>query len=355
MIPVSKPYIKGNELEYVTKAVQDGWLSFKGEFVKEFEQKWAEYIGTKYAVATTSGTTALTLACAAINLRPGDEVIVPEFTMIATAFAPVYHFANVSLVDCGDDLNIDVSKIERAITPRTKAIMPVHIYGRPADMKTIMDIAFKYNLYVIEDAAEAHGAIIDGKKVGSWGDMGCFSFFANKILTTGEGGMVTTNDERLYKQLKHLNRMAFDENHSFLHPKKAYNFVMTNLQAGVGLAQLEKIDEILEKREQICKWYDEVLKEYTIPRPEGSVLWMYDLVLPEGFKNSEFCEALKKEGIEARVFFKPMGLQPPFGGKWYQLNANKYSERGVYLPTYPDLTKEEVDFVGKKVVDLLKK
>ncbi len=348
--PVSRPYLTGNELEYVTSAVKDGWLSWKGPFVEEAERAWAEFCGTKYAVATTSGTTALTLALGAIRIGPGDEVIVPEFTMVASAYAVSYHGAKPVFVDCGPDLNIDIDKIEEKITPRTKAIMPVHIYGRMADMEAIKRIAMEYNLYVIEDAAEAHGAIQGGKKAGAWGDMGCFSLFANKIITSGEGGFVTTNDDKLYAQLRHLNRMAFDPEHTFLHKKLSYNFVMTNMQAAVAKAQIEKIDEILEKRWQIGKWYEEKLGKYITHRPDGSVMWMFDIMVPEE-KRDGLMEWLRENSIESRLFFKPMSMQPTYYNPNYEdLWAYQYSKRGLYLPSYPDLTKEDVDFISEKVV-----
>src|SRR3990167_5516611 len=277
--PVSKPDLSGNELKYLTEAVESGWISSKGPKVEELESRFADYIGTRYAVAVSSGTTALTLALSALPIWEGDEVIVPDFTMIATAWAVSYLGATPVFVDCWRDLNIDVSLIERKITKNTKAILPVHIYGRPADMVAIRKLAHDYNLFVVEDCAEAHGATIEGQKVGSWGDLGCFSLFANKIITSGEGGLVTTNDERLYRQVKHLSSMAFDDDHTFLHKKIGYNFRMTNMQAAVALAQLERIQELIEARKRVAGWYDECLDECldglleTIPRPEGSVVW----------------------------------------------------------------------------------
>ena len=291
---------------------------------------------------------------ATIGLKPGDEVIVPEFTMIATAFAVTYHGATPVFVDCNIDLNIDIKKIEDAITSRTKAIMPVHIYGRMAQMDQIKQLAYDYNLYLIEDAAEAHGAIFQGKKAGAWGDMGCFSLFANKIITSGEGGFVTTNDERLHNQLRHLNRMAFDPEHTFLHKKLSYNFVMTNMQAAVAKAQIENIDEILAKRKQIGEWYNEKLRHLVLPRPEGSVYWMYDIFLDSEIKRDYLMEELAKKGVESRLFFKPMSMQPPYKKDDYErLLAYEVSKRGCYLPMYPDLTKEDVDYIADNVINIL--
>lgn len=352
--PVSKPYLQGNELQYVTDAVKEGWLSWKGQNVEDAEKAWANFCGTKYAVATTSGTTALTLALAALRIGPGDEVIVPEFTMVATAYAVSYHGATPVFVDCGPDLNIDVDKIEEKITPKTKAIMPVHIYGRMCDMDKIHQIAQEYNLFVVEDAAESHGAYYGDKKAGAWGDMGCFSLFANKIITSGEGGFVTTSDDRLHTQLRHLNRMAFDPHHTFLHKKLSYNFVMTNMQAAVAKAQIEDIDFILEKRDAILDWYDEKLKHLTVERPEGAVLWMYDIMVPEE-KRDILMDRLTERGIETRLFFKPMSMQPTYYDPDYKdLWAYRYSKRGLYLPTYPELSREDVDYISNCVLECLK-
>lgn len=353
--PVSKPSLNGNELKYITKSVKEGWISSQGPQVKELEQKFAEYVGTKYAVACSSGTTALQLALAALKIGPGDEVIVPDFTMIATAWAVSYLGATPVFVDCGDDLNINVDKIEQAITPRTKAIIPVHIYGRVCDMDRIMELAYEYNLYVVEDAAEAHGATYKGKRVGSIGEIGCFSLFANKIISAGEGGLITTNSERVYKQLQHLKAMAFNPEHTFVHRKLGYNYRMTNLQACIALAQLERIDEIIEKRNQICKWYDEDLKQFAIKRPEGSVLWMYDIIV--GGKRDEMVKRLKEEGIETRVFFKPMSQQPMYRGNFMAIGTPKGYEAakvGMYLPTYTDLTREEVKKISNTFLKIWK-
>jgi dTDP-4-amino-4,6-dideoxygalactose transaminase len=272
--------------------------------------------------------------------------------MIASAWPVTYLGAKPVFVDCEGDLNISVEKIRDYITPRTKAIIVTHIYGRPAEMKEILAIAYEYNLKIIEDACEAHGATIGEKKVGSFGDIGCFSLFANKIISSGEGGLITTDSEFIYKQLQHLKAMAFDPGHTFLHPKIGYNFRMTNLQAAVALAQLERIDGILEKRQQIQSWYDKHLGEYTIPRPEGSVLWMYDILAGN---REELIQSLAEEGIETRRFFKPMTIQPMYRQKMSGYVANHYSEVGLYLPTYTQMTEEDVNFISEKVLKYITK
>lgn len=340
--PVSRPTLKGNELEYVSKAIKDGWISSQGPYVKEFENKFAEFNSVKHGIACSSGTAALTIALRSLNIGPGDEVIVPEFTMVATAWAVTYTGATPVFVDCGEDLNINVNLIEEKITPKTKAIIPVHIYGRQCNMEKIMDIAYNYNLKVIEDSAEAHGV----KPVG---DIACFSLFANKIISSGEGGICVTNDDHLARQMKHLRAMAFSPEHDFVHKKVAYNFRMTNLQAAVALAQLERIGEILEKRKKIEQIYDDKLSHINgiTLLPSRNVLWMYDLLAE---KRPELQKYLESNGIETRQLFKPMSRQPMYyNPEWKNLKAIKFGEQGLYLPTYFDLTEEDQEFIVSKI------
>jgi perosamine synthetase len=339
---VSKPFLAERELEYVTEAVRTGWISSQGPFVPRFERAFADYNGSAHGVACSSGTAALTLALRALGVGPGDEVLVPEFTMIASAWAVTYTGATPIFVDCGDDLNIDVAQLEAKITPRTKVIMPVHIYGRRCDMDAIMDIAYEYNLRVVEDSAEAHG-------VRPVGDIACFSLFANKIITSGEGGICLTDDPRLAGQMAHMRAMAFSKEHNFLHKKIAYNFRMTNLQAGVALAQVESLDEILARRRKIEAYYDAGLSDITgiTLMPQRDVLWMYDLLAE---RREELREFLANAGIETRLFFKPMSRQPMYHDeKWPTLNAHRFAETGLYLPTYTGLTESDQDNVIAKV------
>ncbi len=340
--PIAKPCLKGNELEYVTNAVKTGWISSQGDYVKRFEEKFAEWNSTKYGVSCSSGTAALLIALRALGIKQGDEVIVPEFTMIASAWAVSYTGATPVFVDCKDDLNINEKLIEEKITEKTKAIMPVHIYGRRCNMEKIMDLAYNYNLFVVEDSAEGHGI----KPVG---DIACFSLFANKIITSGEGGICVTNNKRLAEQMVHLRGMAFTPEHDFIHKKLAYNFRITNLQAAVALAQTEKINEFLQKRKQIEFWYDENLRN--IPQiqlmPNREVLWMYDVLVKDRDKLMEY---LKENGIETRKFFRPMSQQPMyFDENWKNLNAVKFSDSGIYLPTYFELKEEDIRFIANKI------
>ena len=345
---VAKPCFKGNELKYVTDAVKTGMVSWHGKYVEMFEEAHAKKHGYKYGVATTSGTTALTLAVAALNVKEGDEVIVPEFTMVATAWPVTYNRGTPVFVDCDGELTIDTEKIEDAITPKTKVIMPVWIYGREPDMKEIYRIAKDFNLKIIADMALAHG-------IPAQGDIACYALFGNKIITSGEGGICLTNDKELYERLKYLRNMAFDPRHTFLHKEIGFNFRYTSLQGAVALAQLEQLDEFLAKRKQIEKWYDEELKgidEITL-MPKRRVNWVYDILAEN---KQELIDYLEKEGIETRHYFKPMSMQKMYYNPNYKkLNAYKYSEQGLYLPTYVELTHEDIKFIANKVREFYKK
>jgi len=359
-IPVCEPFLTGKEMEYVMDCLRTNWISSAGKYVNEFEQRFVEYIGCKYGISTTSGTTALHLALAALKIGRGDEVIVPAFTMIAPVFAVVYTGAKPVLVDADPETwNIDVNKIKEKITPNTRAIIPVHIYGHPCDMDPIMEIAEKYNLWVIEDAAEAHGAEYKGKKVGSFGHVSCFSFYANKIITTGEGGMIVTNDEKIAERARRLKDQAYSPERRFLHTDIGFNYRMTNIQAAIGLAQLEHIDEFVEMRRRNAYLYNSRLKDVpgiTLP-PEKewakNVYWMYSILIEEnefGMSRDELMERLKGRGIETRTFFIPMHQQPAllnlglFKGERYPV-AEEISERGLYLPSSSGLKEEEIEYI----------
>ncbi|HEX3781135.1 MAG TPA: DegT/DnrJ/EryC1/StrS family aminotransferase [Pseudonocardiaceae bacterium] len=336
--PVSRPQLSGRELELLTEAVESGWISSQGPFVREFEERFAAYNGYPHGVACSSGTTALTLALRALRIGAGDEVIVPEFTWVSTAWAVSYTGATPVFVDCGDDLNIDVTAIEDRITPWTKAIMPVNVYGRRCDMDAIMRIAYEYNLRVVEDSSEAHG-------VRPVGDIACFSLFANKIITSGEGGVCVTRDRHLAEQMAHLRGMAVSAQDDFVHKKLAYNFRMTNLQAAVALAQLERIDEFLAIRKRIEACYDAGLSDVdgVTLMPGRDVLWMYDVLVDRPQQLREF---LAERGIETRMFFQPMSRQPMyFDAGWSRLKAARFGARGLYLPTHAGLTESDQQVV----------
>jgi dTDP-4-amino-4,6-dideoxygalactose transaminase len=301
---------------------------------------FAEKHKAKFGVACSSGTTALTLALASLGIKEGDEVIVPDFTMIATAWAVSYLGAKPVFVDCDSRFCIDVNQIEEKITPKTKAIIPVHIYGRVCNMDRILEIARDYNLKVVEDSCEAITTPVRG-------DIACFSLYANKIITSGEGGICITNDEKLAWQMKHLRSMCFSDNHSFLHHKLGYNFRMTNLQGAVALAQTERLEEFIAKRKQIEEWYNKYLKNTSgVYKPkERNILWMFDI---EVNRRDELVKFLNDNGIECRLFFKPMSTQPMYRHN-IGLRALEASRYGLYLPTFVDITEEQVKFICQTI------
>jgi perosamine synthetase len=356
IIPVCEPDLRGRELEYVTDCIQSNWISSAGKYVGEFEERFSEYCGAKYGIACTNGTTALHLAMATLGVGPGDEVIIPTFTMIATANAVTYTGATPVLVDSEPETwNMDISKIKEKITDRTKAIMVMHTYGHPVDMDAVLEIADKHRLYVVEDAAEAHGAEYKGKKIGSLGDVGCFSFYGNKIITTGEGGMLVTNNEEIALISRNLRDHAFSTERHFWHKYLGFNYRMTNLQAAVGLAQVERFDEMVEIRRRNAQYYNQLLENIEGIRtpPEApwakNVYWMYSILIEEEFGHTrdEVRRRLAKHGIETRTFFIPIHVQPIYFHKYHERFpvAEELCRRGMYLPSASTLKKREIEYV----------
>ena len=362
-IPVCEPRLAGNELAYVQRCVETGWISSQGAYVEAFEERFAELCGAKYGIATSNGTTALHLALATLGLGPGDEVIIPTFTMIATANVVRATGARPVFVDSEPHTwNIDPEGIEAKITPRTRAIVPVHTYGHPADMDRIGAIAERHGLAVIEDAAEAHGAEYHGRRAGSLGLAASFSFYANKILTCGEGGMVTTSDPEFARIARILRDHAFSEERHFWHRYPGFNFRMTNMQAAVGLAQCERFDELVARRIENARRYTEGLRGVpgitTPPQAPGimSVYWMYGLLVDSdryGRTRDELRELLARRGIETRTFFIPMHLQPIFytGGAERYPVAERLGAGGLYLPSAGTLTERDIGYVVAIVRD----
>jgi len=359
MIPVCVPLLGDKELEYVADCVRTNWISSKGRYVNEFEAGFARYCGTKEGISTTNGTAALHLALASLGVGKGDEVIIPAFTMMSTAFAVLYCGATPVLVDAEPDTwNMDTGSLESKLTDRTKVILPVHIYGHPCDMDPILDIAGDHDIRVVEDAAEAHGALYKGRKAGGISDCGCFSFYANKIITTGEGGMVVTNDPEIAERARSLKDLAFQKDRRFLHTDLGFNYQMTNIQAAIGLAQLERIDEFVEMRRAHAVLYNRLLKgvrgiRFPVERSWAkNVYWMYSLLLTDDFGMSReaLMEELGKKGIETRTFFMPVHEQPVcadmglFSGECYPVSED-IARRGLYLPSGSGLTNEEIGFV----------
>lgn len=366
MIPVCEPLIEEKELKYVNECLKTGWISSSGKFIDEFEKKWADYCGMKYGIAVSNGTAALEVAMGCIDLKPGDEVIMPAFTIISCALSIIYSKGKPIFVDSEPrTFTIDASKIEEKISKKTRAIMPVHIYGHPCDMDPIIKLANKYNLVIIEDAAEAHGAEYKGKKCGGFGDISCFSFYANKIITTGEGGMVLTNDKKYAEKAKSLRNLCFQERR-FYHEELGNNFRLTNIQAAIGLAQLERIDGLVEKKRWIGKTYNARLNNISslmLPVEElwaKNVYWMYGVVLKEnaGINADEFAKRLYTLGVETRPFFLGMHRQPVLkemglvDSEYYPV-SDRISDKGLYLPSGLTLTEKDIDFVVNAIKNAL--
>jgi len=356
MIKVCEPSTTKVEIDMVNKALKENAISSTAKYVKEFEEKFASKIGTKYSIAVNSGTSALFIALKSLGIGKGDEVIVPTFTMIATPNAVKQCGAKPVFVDARrDNCNIDEDLIEEVITPRTKAIIPVHLYGHPCEMDKIMELADKYNLYVVEDCAEAHGAKYKGKTVGSIGDIGCFSFYANKIITTGEGGATTTNNEILEKEMKQLRAFYFPKAGHYWHKKVGWNMRMSSLQAAYGLGQLKRWKELINKRINNAKYYTKYLKGLVETPIQKGVQWMYIIKTSD---KDELANYLECNGVETRSGFIPCHQQPPYKEKGTNIHlilkypiADKLSKIIICLPSASDLTIKEKN----KVISLIKK
>jgi perosamine synthetase len=369
MIPVSEPKLGPKEKEYVLDCLETGWISSGGKYLEEFENHWAAYCGMKFGVAMCNGTVAIEAAVASIGLQPGDEVIMPSFTIISCVLAVVECGGIPVLVDCDPDTwCMDVSQIEAKITSRTRAIMPVHIYGHPVEMGPIIGLAKKYNLQIIEDAAEAHGAEYKSKRCGGFGDITCFSFYANKIVTTGEGGMALTNDAGLAEKLRSQRNLCFQPQRRFYHTELGHNYRMTNIQAAIGLAQMEAIEEHITQKRWMAKAYMERLQGIAglqLPVEKSwakNVYWMYGLVLDKalGMNAEEFARRLKDKGIETRPFFLGMHEQPVFHKRGFFIGEHypvceRIARQGLYLPSGLTLTEAQVDEVSEKIVEVLTK
>lgn len=353
-IPISKPSITEKEISYVTSAVESTWVSSLGEYINQFERDFASFCDTRYAVSVFNGTVAIHLALEALDIGPGDEVIMPNLSFIATANAVMHAGAKPVFADIEEgSLGIDPKDLVRRITPKTKAIMPVHLYGHPANMEPIMAIAKEYNLLVIEDAAEAHGAKAYGQTVGSFGICATFSFYGNKIITTGEGGMITTNDAALNEKLRHLRDHAMDKQKRYWHDMLGYNYRITNLQAALGCAQLDRVDFLLSRRKEILDIYRKNLSG--IPRISFNkhmpwaepTCWLVCMEI-EGASEKErdaFIQILKENQIDSRPYFFPMSIMPYINEDADTPITFEKSKIGLNLPTYIDMTNEEIEYI----------
>lgn len=368
MIPVNEPLLDGNEKAYLGECIDTGWISSEGPFIQRFEEAFARRVGRRHAVAVANGSLALDAAVAALDLHPGDEVILPTFTIISCAAAIVRAGAVPVLVDSDPQTwNMDAGRIAARITARTRAIMVVHIYGLPVDMQPILALAAAHGLKIVEDAAEMHGQDVAGRPCGSFGDLSVFSFYANKHITTGEGGMIVTDSDALAQRCRSLRNLCFLPGRRFVHEELGWNLRMTNLQAAVGLAQLERLDEFVARKRAMGRLYTELLRDIAdvqLPCEQTAyaqnIYWVYGVVLGASipFDASEAMRRLAEAGVGTRPFFWPMHEQPVlrklglFRGESYPV-AERLARRGLYLPSGMALTEEQILRVASTVRSVL--
>ncbi len=353
-IPIYEPSLGEREEALVVEAVRSGWISSQGKYINQFEQEFADFCGVREGIAVCNGTIALHLALHALGIGAGDEVIVPTLTFIASANAVHYTGATPIFADVDPvTWNIDPASVERLITPRTRAIMPVHVYGHPAPMQELKALAQAHSLLIVEDSAEAHGAAIGTQRTGGFGQIAAFSFMANKIITTGEGGMLTTDDATLAARCRLLRDHAMPPERRYWHPEVGFNYRMTNLQAAVGVAQMARIDEFIQRKRQIAQQYTAALANLagvTLPVElpgYTNVYWMYSVLIGEayGLTRDQLIPALRERGIDSRPFFHPLDTLPPYYSATPQPVALRLSQQGLNLPSAPSLTDEQVAYI----------
>jgi perosamine synthetase len=360
---VAAPDLSGNESAYVNECLRSTWISSNGPFIGKFEGCIASHTNTRHAIATCNGTVALHLALTGLGVGPGDEVIVPSLTFVATANAVGYCGARPVFADSAPDTwCLSVDSVARLLSPRTRAVIPVHLYGHPCDMDPLLDLARRHGLWVIEDCAEALGATYHGRPIGSFGTVSTFSFYGNKLVTTGEGGMVVTDDEALAERLRLLRGQGMDPQRRYWHPLVGFNYRMTNVAAALGVAQMERFDQLLRDRKQIAAWYNERLGDLpflVLPMEASgasSAFWMYSLLTPNHVWRESLMADLAKKGIETRPFFYPVHEFPMYQGCRNDNNcpvARDLSYRGLSLPTSSYLKKWDIDVITRELRDLV--
>lgn len=367
-IPVNEPMLNGNEKKYLLNCLETGWISSEGPFIKMFEEKFASSVGRKYGIAVSSGTAAIDAVIEALGIGPGDEVIMPTFTIIS-CIAQIVRNGGVPVLVDSDPMtwNMDVTHVEEKITPKTKAIMIVHIYGLPVDVDPLLEIAKRYNLKVIEDAAEMHGQNYKGRPCGSIGDISIFSFYPNKHITTGEGGMIVTDDDELADICRSLRNLCFKSERRFVHDRLGWNLRMTNLQAAIGLAQLERINEFVDRKRKMGALYTELLKDiFGLNLPlcrtdyAENIYWVFGVTLDEslGYDAEDLMKRLMSRGVGTRPFFFPMHQQPVllkmglFKKNQFPV-AEKLYKQGFYLPSGVALTKIQIHQVVERLKAVL--
>ncbi len=354
--PVYRPNLSGNEKKYVNECLDSTWISSKGKFVSEFEEKFAEYIGVKYAAGVCNGTVALHLALITLGIGPGDEVIVPTFTYIASVNAIAYTGAVPVFVDSlPDTWQISPEDVKRKLTPKTKAIMPVHLYGHPCDMDPLVKLAKENNIFIVEDCAESFGAKYKNQNTGTFGDISVFSFFGNKTITTGEGGMIVTNDKTLFDRAVHFKGQGLAKHREYWHDVIGYNYRMTNICAAIGLAQLERVEPIIKQKRKVADLYKKYLKNISVNFQQEDkdvfhIYWMFTILVNKNEDREPLREHLKLNGIETRPAFYPVHTMPMYADR-YQKHpvAEDLAWRGINLPSYPDLCEDDIKFICDKI------
>lgn len=357
-IPVYQPSLSGNERKYVNECLDSTWISSKGKFINIFEEKFSEFLGVKHATSVCNGTVALHLALVSLGIGPGDEVIVPTLTYIASVNAIVYTGAKPVFVDSlQQSWQIDPDDVKKKISGKTKAIMAVHLYGQACDMDALSALCNEYGLFMIEDCAEAIGTKFKNKHVGSFSDISTFSFFGNKTITTGEGGMIVTNDETLHDRISHFKGQGLAKHREYWHDVVGYNYRMTNICAAIGLAQLEQVEKFIHRKREIAQLYKKCFEGSKIEFHEEQPntfhsYWMCTILVENPQKREPLREFLAKEGIETRPVFYPVHTMPMYSGKYEKhKNAEFIAWRGINLPSYPSLTNENVNFIAKAVLE----
>lgn len=363
-IPVAAPMLAGNEKAYVMDCLESTWIGSTGPYIDRFERAFAEFCGVKHALSCSNGTTALHLALLGLGVGPGDEVLVPTLTFVATANAVTYCGGRPVFVDSEPDTwNMDPASLEAKITDRTRGIIAVHLFGHPADMAAISAIARRHRLFLLEDGAQAHGGECNGRRVGSIGDLAAFSFYGNKIITTGEGGMVVTDDEEMAGRMRQLKSQGADPVRRYWFPVVGYNYRMTNVTAAIGLGQLEKVDWHLQRRREVASWYRKDLGDavgivWQAEKPWARhVWWMFSVVLDgEDPPRDEVMTHLRTRGIETRPFVHPLHTLPPYrhaSGRGEFPVAERLGRRGINLPTWSGLTRDQVRYVCDSLLECL--
>jgi perosamine synthetase len=365
LYPIAKPILNGNEKAYVNDCLDSSWISSGGRYIEMFEQRFAEYCGVRHAVSCNNGTAALHIALLAHGVGRGDEVIIPSLTFVATANAVTYCGAVPVFIDCEPDTwNIDPEKIQAKITPRTKGIIAVHLYGHPVEMAPILELANRYGLFVLEDAAEALGAEYRGLRAGSIGHSGTFSLFGNKIITTGEGGMLTTNDDKIAEAARQYKGQGIHPKRKYWFPVIGYNYRMTNIQAAIGCAQLENVEWHIHRRREVARQYLRRLEGcecITLPVERygvKNVYWMFSVLVNDADESvrDKAMAQLAELGIETRPFFYPMHILPPYRHLQPMQefpNVNRIAASGFNIPSHGELNEDDIDFISRSLLEVV--